>query len=68
MEWQKTDRLPIQKNLIEPLLKAIKITAEQQKAELTIKLNNLKRLGVISMSKEELNKTLEEMKIGKQNG
>jgi hypothetical protein len=62
-QWEKRDKLGMQTNIVEPILQALKTAVETQKTELERKLNNLKRLGVISMSKEELNKRLEEIKF-----
>jgi len=62
-QWQKRQKLGLQKNIVEPLLEALKKAAEVERDELIHKLENLKRLGVISMSKAELNKKLEEMKF-----
>jgi predicted RNA-binding protein with PUA-like domain len=64
-QWQKREKIEFGSNLIEPILTALKTAAEIQKAELEHKLTNLKRLGVISMNKEQLNKVLEDMKTGK---
>lgn len=62
-QWEKREKLGIQTNIVEPMLKAIKSVVEAEKAELERKLKNLRRLGVISMDKEELNRRLEEMKF-----
>jgi hypothetical protein len=62
-QWEKRDKLGMQTNVIELLLTAIKAAVQTEKSELERKLNNLKRLGVISISKEELNKRLEEIKF-----
>ena len=63
MQWEKKQSLGIQTNVLEPLLKALKETLINEKNELEHKLNNLKKLGVISVNKQELNKKLEEMKF-----
>ena len=64
VNWEKRDRLDFGANIVEPILSALKTVAENEKVELERKLNNLKRLGVISMDKEQLNKVLEDMKMG----
>lgn len=62
-QWKKRTKLGLQTNLVEPLIGALKMSVELERDELIRKLENLKRLGVISLSKEELNKKLEEMKF-----
>jgi hypothetical protein len=67
VNWEKRDKLEFGKNVVEPILVALKTAVETEKAELERKLLNLKRLGVISMNKEQLNKVLEDMKMGTKN-
>lgn len=63
VEWEKTDKLGIQKNIAEPLFDALKLVLEHEKEELVKRLNNLKRLGVIKINTAEMNKKLEEMRL-----
>lgn len=63
VSWKKTNTLGAQKNVWEPLLLALKESLIAQKTDLQNKLNNLKRLGVVSVNKEELDKTLDGMKF-----
>ena len=62
-EWKKVERLAFQRKIVEPMLDAVKKSVEHEKDELVRKLTNLKRLGVIKISKAELDKKLEEMKF-----
>lgn len=65
VEWEKTEKLGIQKNIAEPLFDALKLVLEHEKEELVKRLNNLKRLGVIQINTAEMNKKLEEMRFTK---
>lgn len=65
VEWEKTEKLGIQKNIAEPLFEALKLVLEHEKEELVKRLNNLKRLGVIKINTAEMNKKLEEMRFTK---
>jgi hypothetical protein len=63
-KWEKTDNIGPQ-NLLVPVLNALKLTLEHEKNELQEKLNSLRRLGVIQIDKQELDKKLQEMKFSK---
>ena len=65
VNWEFQKELGFQKHIIEPILVALKKTVEAERDELLYKLNNLKRLGLISMDKDELNKHLEALKVKK---
>jgi hypothetical protein len=65
VSWEKTQTLGIQKNIAEPLFDALKLMLEHEKEELIKRLNNLKRMGVISVNTAEMNKKLQEMKFTK---
>lgn len=64
LNWRKTEKLGLQKNLFDPMLSALKESLKHEKSELERKLKNLKMLGVISttenVSIDELNKKLKE--------
>jgi hypothetical protein len=62
IKWDRTNKIGFQ-NILEPVLTGLKESLEHEKRELVHKLENLKRLGVIQMNKEELNKILEGMKF-----
>jgi len=64
-QWEKKLKIDFGDNLVRPILTALKDIVENEKLELEKKLQNLKRLGVISINKEQLNKELEDLKIGK---
>lgn len=63
VKWDKQQTLGVYRNIAEPLLKALKTAVETEVEELRRKLMNLKRLGVIDISQEELNKKLQEIKF-----
>jgi hypothetical protein len=63
-KWEKTNTIGPQ-NLLVPVLNALKLTLEHEKNELQEKLNSLRRLGVIQIDKQELDKKLQEMKFNK---
>lgn len=65
ISWKKTQTLGIQKNIAEPLFDALRLMLEHEKEELVKRLNNLKRMGVISVNTAEMNKKLQEMKFTK---
>jgi len=58
IKWDRTNRIGFQ-NVLEPLLLGLKESLEHEKKELVHKLENLKRLGVIQISKDELDKLKE---------
>ncbi|MDO8640276.1 MAG: hypothetical protein Q7R33_01930 [Nitrosarchaeum sp.] len=62
-KWVKTEKLGIQTNILEPVFDALKQVLNNEKDQLVQKLTMLKRLGVINMSKAELDKKLEEIKL-----
>jgi hypothetical protein len=65
LNWQKKESLGIETNILQPMLQALKETLQNEKSQLEIKLNNLKKLGIVSVNKQELNQKLEEMKFKK---
>lgn len=64
-KWGKQQALGAYRNIAEPLLKTLKTAVETEVDELKRKLMNLKRLGVIDISQEELNNKLQEIKFKK---
>jgi len=63
IKWRKTEKLAAHKNIVEPIVDALKEVMNHERDQLIKRLNNLKRLGVIQIDNKELNKKLEEMKF-----
>jgi predicted transcriptional regulator len=63
VKWDKQQTLGVYRNIAEPLLSTLKSAVESEVVELKRKLTNLKRLGVIEISQDELNKKLQEIKF-----